>query len=264
MRKSVKIMAGIAGFILVLGVLFFTNAFVGNPISKMLAKKAGEEYIEKNYASLDLKKKEVFYSFKDGKYHLFVQSQKSIDTNFTILIDSFGNVQRDTYDSIEFNTWRRLDKEIREKLSPILIEKLEYDLGHARVGFGKGGSERKEELEIDMKLDINNPPLPLEATVEIFTEDLSYKRIGKIAEDIKEIMDKENIPIESFSVILLPAKEKAEKEEGKATSWNNALTVFNIPKDLLKEENLGEAIEKYNQEQNEASEKEKEAEIIVD
>lgn len=260
MKKSMKIIAGILAFALILGLLFFTNAFTGNPISKMLAKSAGGKYIKENYEFLDLRKEKTYYSFKDGNYHIFVQDVNSIDTNFDILIDSFGNVQRDTYESINFNTWRRLDGEIREQASPILKKKLKYDVESARVGFGKPKSDEDEKsLELDMKLDIHNPPLPLEAFAQIYIEDINYEKIGQVAKDIKKIMDGENIPIDFIGVVLIPSMAKTS--EGKAVSWQNALTVFDLPVEILEEENLAEAIEKYNKAQNEEDMKIKEAEI---
>lgn len=260
MKKSVKIIAGVLAIVLVLALVFFTNGFVGNPISKILAKNGGEKYIKENYDFLDLKTEKVYYSFKDGNYYLPVQDRASIDTHFEILIDSFGNIQRDTYESINFNTWRRLDNEIREQSSPILKKKLEYDVESARVGFGKPENDEDERsLPLDMKLDIHNPPLPLEAIVQIYTEDINYEKIGQIAKDIKTIMDGENIPIEFIGVVLIPPMDKTS--EGKAVSWQNALTVFDLPVEILEEENLADAIEKYNKTRDEEGMKIKETEI---
>ena len=39
MKKSVKIIAAVKAFILIGGILWFANGFLGNPISKALAKK---------------------------------------------------------------------------------------------------------------------------------------------------------------------------------------------------------------------------------
>lgn len=253
MKNKKKIVFKIVGIGLILVVLFFANAFWGNPISKALANKSSKEYIEQNYNNLNLEKEKVFYSFKDGNYHVFVQSKDSIDTNFDIQIDSFGNVIRDSYSSIDFNTWRRLDLETREKVSPIFSSQLDYDIENLRVGLS--GNSMDENLKLDMRLDIYNPPIPYEIYVGIYTDDLTYEKIGQIALDIEEIMNKEKIPIKYMSFVLIPTSNR--EKEGRAVSWNNSLTAFNIPVELLKSDDIVHGIKEYNEHQYEELEEKK-------
>lgn len=228
-----------------MGILSLINAFRGNPISKMLAENAAEKYAKEKYSHLNLKKEQAYYNFKSGKYHVVVQSSSSIDTNFEIDVDSLGNVTGDSYSSIEFNTWNRIDTEIREKISPILMKQLGDSVEEIRVGLVKESDER--ELTFDMELDIHNPPAPLEVYVEMFTDDLSYEKGAQIISTIKKIMDEQNIEMERFSFVLIPTKDKSE--EGRAVSWQNALTAFDIPVELLDNENSAKAIEEYNEHQ---------------
>ena len=53
MRKSIKILAGSIAFLLIIGILYFANGFLGNPISKMMANNTSRKYIEKNYPDME-------------------------------------------------------------------------------------------------------------------------------------------------------------------------------------------------------------------
>ena len=54
MKKSVKILAAVTAFILIGGILWFANGFLGNPISKALANNTAKKYIAKNYSDMYL------------------------------------------------------------------------------------------------------------------------------------------------------------------------------------------------------------------
>ena len=241
----------IVGILIISGGMIFVNAFLGNPISKTIANKSSNKYIKQNYSRLNLEKEKTFYSFKDGNYHVVVQSKDSIDTNFDIYINSIGKVEGDTYSSINFNTWVRLDKEVGEKISPVFKSQLNYDIENIRVGLSSNTMD--ESLELDMKLDIYNPPIPYEIHAGIYTDDLSYEKIAEIALDIEKIMNKEKLPIKYMSFVLIPTSNR--EEEGRAISWNNALTAFDIPVEILKSDDIVQGIKEYNEDQYEELDK---------
>ena len=58
--------------ILVGAVLFFYNAFNGNPISKMTAKSTLTNYLESSYPEDEFVIQRAFYNFKDGGYNFIV------------------------------------------------------------------------------------------------------------------------------------------------------------------------------------------------
>lgn len=233
----------IVGILIISSVILVINGFLGNPVSRILANKSSNKYIKQNYSRLNLEKEKNFYSFKDGNYHVVVQSKDSIDTNFHIYINSFGKVVGDTYSSINFNTWLRLDEEVREKISPIFKSGLNYDIENIRVGLSSNTMD--ESLELDMKLDIYNPAIPYEIHVGIYTDDLTYEKIAEIALDIEEIMKEEKLSIIYMSFVLIPLSNR--EEEGKAISWNNALTAFDIPVEILKSDDIVQGIKEYNE-----------------
>lgn len=253
MKKRTRIILKISSAVVISVVLIFVNPFFGNPISKFLANTGSRRHIKRNYNDLNLEIKKIFHSFKDGRYHIFVQSKDSLDTNFDIETNSLGMIIRDTYSNINFNTWRRLDEETRERVSPILESKLDYDIEKVRVGLLSDNMD--EELTLDIKLDIYDPPEPYEVNLGIYTDDLTYEKIAEVAKNTQKIMDKENFPMKSIGIVLIPPSDKVK--EGEAISWQNALTVFNVPVEILHSNNLPKAIEKYNKKQYEEIEKEK-------
>ncbi len=100
----------------------FANAFMGNPVSKMLAQNTAEEILKTMYKNKDYQIDDVVYSFKDGYYHARISSPSSIDSNFILSINMFGKLEYDDYASITdgYNTADRLNVEYRKLTYPIL------------------------------------------------------------------------------------------------------------------------------------------------
>lgn len=262
MKKRTRMFLKISSAVIISITLVLGNAFFGNPISKFLANTGSKIYIKQKYNDLNLEIQKTFHSFKDGRYHIFVQSKDSVDTNFDIESNSFGIILRDTYSNINFNTWRRLDQETRERVSPIVRSNLDYDYDIENVRVGLLSDNMDEELTLDMKLDIYNPPQPYEVHIGIYTDDLTYEKIAEVGKNTYETMNKENLPMKSIGIVLIPPSDKVD--EGEAISWQNSLTVFNIPIEILNSDNLPKAIEEYDKKQYEELEKEKKAEAVED
>ncbi len=123
MKKKVwKILALIAAIALVLVVCVFANALNGNPISKMLARNAAENYLTGHYPGTDYYVERVGFSFKDTCYYAHIRSGSSVDTQFALYIDMVGNVSWDTYEDVLSGsiTARRLEQEYRELTDQLL------------------------------------------------------------------------------------------------------------------------------------------------
>lgn len=246
--KIKKIIAGIAGFVLIALLLLFVNAWVGNPISKMLAKQGAIKYVNEKYRDLDLEMGKVYYNFKFGTYGVFVQSAKSEDTAFSIYMDGYGNVREDDYEyevANNFTTWRRLSEELDKKAVEMIGSALKYDFEHISIRFAEqddGGNLMK--LKLDMSLDINHPPLPLEAYVNIYSEDVSYNKIAEAAKAVEGVMNKHGIPVSQYSVRLIPMENKPQNKN-MSGSWVNSISVSNFPSEMMAEDKLSQAMEQF-------------------
>lgn len=241
-----KILAGITGIGLIVLLLLFVNAWVGNPVSNLLAKQAAQKYIDVNYSNLDLEIQSSSYNFKFGAYLVFVQSPLSQDTAFSIYANSYGKVLRDDYKyevANNFTTFRRLDAQMRKIAEELICRRLDYDFEYTSFQFTKD-DHNLMKLERDMKLDISHPPLPLVADVVLYSEDLSYSKVAEVAKALETILKEESIPVSQYSIRLLPLANKPEKAE-QGASWVNSLSLSDFPAERMAEDNLPQVMEQF-------------------
>jgi hypothetical protein len=162
--------------------LFITNAFVGNPLSAMMANKAINQYVNQNYAFLDLELDKANYDFKTGGYRVYARSKTSMDTRFAIYYDE-GKVTRDDYQIYvveKFNTLERLTSEYSLIAKRIVAEALGYETNTTFVIQGKNASESYSDvLTLDMKFDKAVPINP-EVSIQIDTSDYSLENVADV------------------------------------------------------------------------------------
>ena len=115
---------------------FFLNAFLGNPVSRMLAKQSALRYIEENYPDFQLE--DIGYNLKTTGYYAHVKCSDSIDSRFTIHLDMLGHLWYDTFESRVLqkgNTADRLNTEYRALVDSVLEDpQLPYQ---TYIGFGE-------------------------------------------------------------------------------------------------------------------------------
>ncbi len=249
--KIKKILAAVTAIGLVVLLLLFVNSWVGNPVSKALAKKSAKEYVTANYKDLDLQVNRATYNFKFSNYIVRVQSSTSQDTVFNIYTDDYGKIKSDDYEyevANHMTTWRRLDSEMRELAESLIIEKLDYDFDNVYLSFAVGDEKdiNFTELTRDMELDIYNPPLPLQVDATFYNEEVSYNIIAEIAKSLETLLKEQNISVSQYNIRVLPMENKPEKE-GYASSWVNSLSVSYLPAEKLQENNLSQVIEQFEQ-----------------
>lgn len=187
--KPLKIVAGMSALVLIFGILFVTNAFVGNPISKAFANRSIKKYVEQKYSLLDLQVEKPIYNFKFGSYMARAQSKTSIDTKFAIYYRD-GKVYRDDYDSYVlgmFNTIQRLGEEYSTLAKSLVSKELGFSENTTMVTYEKGEYENaKTNLKLDMKFD-KNIPMDAEITLRFNLENNSIKNIAKIFKDAHKV-----------------------------------------------------------------------------
>lgn len=180
-----KILAGVVAAVLIGGMLFVTNSFVGNPISAMMANKAIKQYVDQNYSFLDLEIEKASYNFKDASYMTRAESKTSIDTKFAIYYSN-GKVQRDDYESYVlgmFNTLDRLSNEYSAVAKNIIAKELNYENNTTMVMYDKGQYEKpNKDLKLDMKFD-KALPINAEVIMRLDLKDNSLEGIAKVLAD---------------------------------------------------------------------------------
>lgn len=238
--KVLKIGSGIIGFLLIGIILFVTNSFVGNPISKALANKSVKQYVEENYNQLNLQVDKPIYNFKFGNYTSKVKSKDSGDTYFSIYCGLDGKVVMDNYKEnvlSGWNTFLRMDEEFRKFVEPLIQSKLPYDFDMVIAGLDKP-EEEPGMLSLDMEFDIYNLPLEAYITIYIYTEDMSWDKVAKTTLELEELIEKNNLNVGKYTVVLNPITAKSEKK-------GESLGIYDFPKELLKSENLPKVMEEH-------------------
>ena len=123
MKRILKIAAFCLSLALIVGIFAFANSLIGNPISKMLARRTAEKHLALNYPDTDYEIGEISYNFKDGCYYAHLVSPGSMDGNFTLRVSMGGKPVGDDYHwRVEGhrNVASRLSLEYREMVDTVL------------------------------------------------------------------------------------------------------------------------------------------------
>lgn len=223
-KLALKITSAVIAFAIIGFLLFVLNAFVGNPISSAIAKSKIEQYVSQNYDTNEYTVGKVSYEFKFNEYIAKVTSNKSKDSYFNV---SYRNGKiRDSYESNvvrRFNTWVRLNDEISKQVKEIIQKEYSYDLDYALTMLGKSDKEM-ESLILDMPLDIHNPPLPVNLSIAIYTDNPSEEETKKAMVEAYRIMQKYNIPISTYSVYI-----SKPKDPDKNVPYTGDYSLYDIP-----------------------------------
>ena len=232
-KKVLKIIAFIIAIALILGICWVANGLNGNPISKMLAKKAANEYLEANFPDTDYYIEELGFSFKFTNYYAHVRSKTSMDTQFTLEIDMLGNVYFDTYESVTggFVTARRVEQEYRELTdqifeNPSFIYKSEIQYGTLEIYPQEAFDDPhvtdipeyalvQDELILDKIYDIRE--LGRQAghlIIYVESDTISFELAAQIMLGIRAEFDKANIPFRTMDFVLqLPLPEEGPRPD---------------------------------------------------
>ncbi|MBQ8409051.1 MAG: hypothetical protein IJY39_09340 [Clostridia bacterium] len=232
-KKILKIVALTLAIVLIAGVCIFANSLVGNPISKALARNTADKYIEETYGDTDYELERVTYSFKDGYYHAFVSSPSSVDGGFTLLINGFGKLQYDNYESdvtSGWNTATRLDADYRKTIDTIFDSSaFPYNV---YIGYGElmfATNEYKdapdvpdyalitEELTLNAYYDVNELGAKAgKLTVYIDDATVSAERMAEILLGVRECFDSAGVGFYAIDCVLeYPRPDGGVAEDGR-------------------------------------------------
>lgn len=190
---------------------------------------------------MDLKRDKVFYNFKDGCYIINLEDKNSIDTKFSLSFNSFGNLKYDGFEDRLFNTYRRFETEIYE-YGRRLEEKhrFKYKISLSILE----NENHRDILKLDDKVDLNNFPLKVSANVYGFSKKIDFEKAMIILKRLQKILDKENLKVFEYSIILIPVEDRAE--DGKAESWKHAFSIYNIPDEIIRNGDISTLENLYN------------------
>lgn len=238
-NKIYLIITGLVVLLLFGFIFSVINEFAGNPISKAIASNSIKAYVADNYEDMGLELSETTYNFKFDEYTATAQSQISEDTYFNLYYTN-GKVT-DAYEGdvlSGWNTFERLDDEFRIIVEPMIEEKMSYDFDMVIAGIDKEDEFSSGALTLDMDFDLHNIPLSTYVTVYVFSDDVSWDNIAKVAVELDNLMIENEIKIDQYDVILKPTSEKVEKK-------GESLGVYDFPQELLAQDNLPKVLQEY-------------------
>ena len=217
MKKRIwKIAAFVLAIALIIGGASFANSLVGNPISKMMARRTAQKYLAVRYSDTDYVIDEVFYSFKIGGYYVHIVSPSSMDGNFTLTVSMHGKLTNDDYASrVEGhrNVASRLSSEYRKMVDGVL-QSYAYpytvDMGYGDLKFEREAGEEALEGALKMTDLVNDRIYNVgklgtingELVLYIDSDTVTYEKAAEILLKTKELMDGAGVGFRSVHLVL--------------------------------------------------------------
>lgn len=250
-KKTRKIIAAVAAFVILIGLGWFANALVGNPVSKMLATNTAKNHLAENYPNTDYYIEKVTYSFKDGYYHAMIKSPTSMDTEFYLRLTMLGALRQDTYEDVldGTNTARRLEQEYRDLTDAVFTNPafpyechIDYGtleiypeelLGNPQYEDVPAYALNQNELILDKIYDIRE--LGRQAghlVIYVDGKTVTMEVAAEIMMGIKAQFDDAGIPFAAMDFTLqYPKPEEGKRPEGE-------VSVANFPYDEIYEDGM--------------------------
>lgn len=206
-KKALKTAAFFTALCLITGLAIFANALVGNPVSRLLAKRTAEAYLQENYRNTDFMLERISYSFKEGGYFAYIQAPGSTDRYFTLSMDMAGNLVMDRYESMVLsgeNTARRLNQAYRDLVDSVLESPsfpFTIDIAFGDLAFGD--ILQAADLEPDRIYDVRE--LGAEAgqlTIYIDDETVRVDRAAEILLELKRMLEQGGVPFSTIDFVL--------------------------------------------------------------
>lgn len=228
MTKTMKIILYTALAILLAIALFIVLSFYGNPISKIMADKAADQYLETHHRDLDLVHERAYYNFKDGTYVVSLWDMKSIDTKFNLEFDSFGKMKRDTFDDRLFNTFRRYMGFLDDLADEIAKDSgLDFEIWLRP----DDDTDYRDYLTLDQDFDKDNLPSKVTADFKAYAEKPSLDDLMNGLKKVYEVLKERDIAVKTYSGLVIPNRDK--KEDGEAETWKNAISAGDVPERVI-------------------------------
>lgn len=221
MKKIIKLIAAFLAIVLIVGVCYCANAFLGNPVSYLLASLSAGKYIEENHAGTDYEVERVAYSFKDGKYYAYLTSPANIDGDFTLTIDYKGEVENNNYTwrvENRYNTESRLQNEYYKLVKEGLSDSLAYNIiAEFTFKFPEEFEKHEEallleELELNKEYDIKELARK-QGNVLLWTKvnEPNAETLAEILLEVKRTADENEVPFYSLEVELFKEGENISR-----------------------------------------------------
>lgn len=204
-KKLLKLAAGAVASVLVAFILLLANGLLGNPVSKALAMHTAKSHVAEHYPKLNLELSQANFDFKRNDYYVTVQSSTSVDTHFTLSMNSWGKLTYDNYEhrvlGLE-NTRERVDTLYREQVDGVIdVASFPYP---GYIKYGEMHSTPNEALELDKEYDVMALAKDYgHLVVYIEDETITAQRAAEILLDMRQLLDEAGITFASIDFQLI-------------------------------------------------------------
>lgn len=215
-KRIMKILAALTAFVLIGILLFFVNAFFGNPVSYLLARHSATQYIEENHPDSDFEIEGVSFFFDSTKYSVKIISPSSKDSCFTLKTDFFGRIKYNSYgtDVLKMeNTKERINREYSDMVSAVFASPVfPYEIGFAysKVNFSeedsvtsdKTGVIFSDELILDKAYDMKYVGSKAGCVILEVYDEVTVENAAEILKKTKLLLSAADITFNSIEFIL--------------------------------------------------------------
>lgn len=187
--------------ILVGAVLFFYNAFNGNPLSKMTAKSTLKSHLEATYPEDEFVIQKAFYNFKDSGYNFYVtQVGEEQQTEYEFILTGFfgSTIHSDGiyYANQDVELIRKLQKEAGEEIMNLLQEKVpEVFVVTPQLEVLKGKYAADTHWSTDF-----TPEKPLYLFIAIDSREFSKEDVLQASTTIQQSLHEANISYDHVTI----------------------------------------------------------------
>ncbi len=206
MKKALVILAIFLIVVIVGSAIIFALMFYGNPVSRLLARRAAIQHLQENYGGTDYVIDNVFYDFKFGYYGVYVVSPSSIDGGFSITVSANGHFLYDSYESDVLNkgnvAWR-IENSYRNAVKAVLEGasfSYSIDSGYGEICFAY--DDRPEDVVV--------PPYAIPIKDLVIDAAYDTYEMGKRAGHLVLYVSEETPGVERFAEILLDIRQKMD------------------------------------------------------
>lgn len=217
------------------------TAFYGNPVTGLIATSQIRSYVKENYQDMDLEVTRASYNFKFKDYISRVQSTTSMDTGFWVSWHKGRIEDRYELDVVgRYNTYQRLQRELSAITEETMQREFPYTTSMVFADAVKSLDDYSA-LSLDMPLDTMTLPISTSLVIYFYQDKINYEVFCERLKEIYEIMMRNKIRIDYYSVVM----EEAPKEGEKPGINRDGIYLYDYPASKLTSETLSEDVQKY-------------------
>ena len=196
-------------------VLIFLNGFYGNPISKALAKKNAQAYIEERYPGENLSLDKLAYDFKDGSYYAIYLKEGSVDYRLNLYFDQKSKVRGDNYEEAiggGFNTYLRLSEAFNEDVLGDLKTVLASDKLFGYFTSSLNSEKLYSEFQLDESYNRKKMAKLMDESfyINIERDQVDFDQLYKDLIEVYNFLEENKLEVKKLSIAI------SEKDHGES------------------------------------------------